>query len=93
MTTDGKDSAHDQGPPIQFTIIVNGEKKVVTQKELSFDDLVRLAFGSLPPDDNVIFTITFRRGHGERPEGVLRPGQSVKVKEGMIFDVTATRRS
>ncbi|WP_408626473.1 multiubiquitin domain-containing protein [Amycolatopsis thermoflava] len=39
------------------------------------------------------FTVTFRRGSGHKPEGTLRPGETVKVKEGMIFNVTATDKS
>ena len=32
----------------EFTIVVNGKKKVVTKAELSFDDLVALAFNPVP---------------------------------------------
>ncbi len=82
-----------KGAEKALTIVVNAVAKVVTQKELSFNDLVTLAFGGPPADENMEFTITYRRGHGDKAEGVLRPGESVKVKDGMIFDVTATRRS
>ncbi|ABD10268.1 hypothetical protein ThrDRAFT_01692 [Frankia casuarinae] len=74
-------------------IIVNGRRRTVVKGELSFDEVVALAFDPVPAGDNVDFTITFRRGHGDKPEGTLRPGGTVKIKEGMIFDVTATDRS
>ena len=75
------------------TIVVNGTEKTVYQDELSFDDLVKLAFDPVPTGPNVGFTITYRRGHGDKPEGSLEPGQSVKIKDGMIFNVTPTDRS
>lgn len=76
-----------------FTIVVNGRAKVVTEAELSFGALVKLAFGSAPNTDNTIYTITYRRGEGNKPEGTLVEGESVKIKDGMIFNVTATDKS
>lgn len=75
------------------TIIVNGRKKEVTGPEISFEQVVRLAFDSAPYGENTLFTVTFKRGHGGRVEGSLLPGESVKVKDGMIFNVTATDKS
>lgn len=75
------------------TIIVNASQKVVHTKELTFAEVIALAFDSVPTGQNVMFTVTYRRGHGNKPEGTLIEGQSVKVKEGMIFNVTATDKS
>ena len=75
------------------TIIVNGRPKVVDTKDLSFAEVIALAFDSVPIGQNVMFTVTYRRGHGHKPEGTLIEGQSVKVKERMIFNVTATNKS
>jgi hypothetical protein len=72
------------------TIIVNGRPKTVTEKELTFDELVHLAFETPPTGDNVLFTITYDRAHGDKPEGTLLEGEHVKVKEGMVFVVTPT---
>jgi hypothetical protein len=41
----------------------------------------------------ICFTITYRRGQGNKPEGTLDDGDTVKLKEGMIFNVTATDKS
>ncbi len=75
------------------TIIVNGKEKSVEKDDLSYEDVVALAFASPPTGDNILITITYRRGHGDKPEGSLLPGKKVKVKDGMIFDVTATDKS
>ena len=77
----------------EFTITVNGRQKVVTEKELSFEQIVALAFDNPPTGPNIVFTITYRRGEGNKPEGTLLPGEKVKIKDGMIFNVTATDKS
>lgn len=74
-------------------IIVNGRQKTVSTKELSFEQVVALAYDNPPMEDNVIFTVTYRRGEGNKPEGTLYKGETVKVKEGMIFNVTRTNKS
>ena len=76
-----------------FTIIVNGREKVVTQHELSFIDVVRLAFENPQIDENIVYTVTFKRGPDHKPEGTMVDGDSVKVKPGMIFNVTRTDKS
>ena len=77
----------------EFTIVVNGKKKVVMKAKLSFDELVALAFNPVPTGPNVLFTITYEGGPRENPEGTLMKGQSVKIKNGMIFNVKHTDRS
>lgn len=73
-------------------IIVNGREKQVEKEEISFDELVALA--NLPEgNENTIITITYTRGHGNKPEGTLVLGEKVKVKEGMIFNVSRTDKS
>ncbi len=89
-----QESKHEgQGHKKDFTIIVNGRQKVVTAKELSFAEIVALAFDNPPTGPNIFFTVTYRRGDGNKPEGTLVEGETVKIKEGMIFNVTATDKS
>ena len=52
-----------------------------------------VTLSGLPSGPNTIFTVTYRRGEGKKPEGTLVDGESVKVKDGMIFNVTATNKS
>jgi hypothetical protein len=86
--------AHDDdGNKKSFTIIVNGRQKEVTAKELTFAEIVALAFDNPPTGENWVFTVTYRRGQGNKPEGTLVEGETVKTKEGMIFNVTATDKS
>lgn len=76
-----------------ITIVVNGTQKTVQKDDFTFDEIVKLAFDNPPYGENTLFSVTYRRGHGNKPEGILAAGESVKVKDGMIFDVTATDKS
>lgn len=76
----------------EVTIIVNGREKQFPKEEISFAEVVALAFDTQPSNDT-LYTVTYKRGHGSKPEGTLVEGQSVKVKDGMIFNVTATNKS
>ncbi len=89
---DGNDHPPDREEK-EITIVVNGREKTVSTKELSFDALVSLAFENPPTGEFSCFTITFRRGQGNKPEGSLAEGETVKLKDGMIFNVSATDKS
>lgn len=79
--------------PHAASIIVNGRKREFTGKEITFEQVVKFAYENPPYGDNTIFTITYAKGHGEKPDGTVVSGDSVKVKEGMVFNVTATDKS
>lgn len=75
-------------------IIVNAEEHIVQKDDISFQDLVNLAYNNNPPKgDNWEFTITYRKGEDKKPEGSILQGGSVKAKEGMVFNVRATDKS
>ena len=99
---DGQETVHvkmdehfHSGPPLvkHFDIFVNGRKKAVATRELSFDQVVALAFDPVPTGPNIMFTITYRHGPHANPEGNLLEGGVVKVKDRMIFNVTQTNKS
>ena len=77
-----------------FWIIVNARRKEVHERHLSFRQVVELAFPDTPPNENIVYTVSYRNGGSERhPEGTLVAGQAVRIKDGTIFDVTATNKS
>lgn len=84
---------HKENKEKETTIIVNGRQFEISGKEISFSQVVALAFPTPPSGQNVMFSVTYRRGHGDKPEGTLIEGQTVKLKEGMIFNVTPTDKS
>lgn len=78
----------------ELNIVVNGVVHTTSQKKLSFEDIVTLGFGAGQGGGNITYTITFRKGHGNKPEGTVDPEDGcVRTKEGMIFNVTKTDKS
>ena len=82
--------SHDEKKLV--TIIVNTQEHQVEKEKISFDELVHLAFNPLPTGNDIQFQIAYHKGQGNK-EGKLLPGQSVEVKNGMIFDVTTSYKS
>lgn len=76
-----------------YTVVVNAQEKQVTSKELTFEQVVDLAFPGGPRGGNWVFTVTYRKGDGKKAEGTLTAGESVKIKNGTVFNVTATDKS
>lgn len=93
MTTTTELEHQPAGHQKPTTIVVNGRQKEVSAKELSFVDVVRLAFEDAVFNETTVYTVTYKRGHGSKPEGTLVEGDTVKVKEGMIFNVARTDKS
>jgi hypothetical protein len=90
---DGEGHDHHDEPETRITVIVNGRPKHVETRTLSFDEVIRLAFDPVPSGPNILFTISYENGPRENPEGSLMEGGTVKIKSGMIFNVTATDKS
>ena len=85
----------DHGRPDEkgFSIVVNGREKTVRDEELTFRQLVALAFDDPPTGEFICFTITYRHAAGRKPEGTLIEGKSVKVRDGTVINVTVTDKS
>lgn len=90
-----EDEHFHSGPaqPREFTIIVNGQKKVIATRIVTFDEIVKLAFPTPPTGANILYTISYEDGPRANPQGSLTEGGKVKVKDWMIFNVTATDKS
>ena len=78
-----------------ISIIINGRPTPVPRErdELSFDELVDLAFEDPARGPQIVFTITFRNAGGRIEEGELDEGQQLKLRDGTIINVTRTDQS
>jgi len=74
-------------------IIVNGREKEWDEKEISFKEVIVLAFGSYDNNSTTCYTVTYTRGNNPKPQGSLVEGESINVKHKMIFNVSATDKS
>ena len=77
------------------TVIVNGEPKTVDERELTFDQVVELAFPGAPIGPNTHLTVTYRfhRGKDAQSGEIMVRGEKVEVQKGMIFNVSLTDKS
>ena len=77
--------------PAGTTIYVNTDPVVWDRPQISYDELVKLAFPDGPFDGNVRYSITWTKPDGS--EGAVLKGGKVKVVDGMKFDVRNTDKS
>ncbi len=88
---DGSDKS--RGNNHSTKIIVNGHNREVSGKELTFVQVVNLAFEDAVFNEVTVYTITYKRGDSHKPEGTLVEGETIKIKEGMVFNVKRTDKS
>ena len=77
----------------EVSIFVNGEPHEVEKAEITYDEVVTLAFPDFPQHPERTYSVTYERGHGNKPTGILSPGGTVNVKEEMRFKVKHTGQS
>ena len=77
----------------RFDIVVNGTPYPVVSDEVSFDQVVDLAYPDGGRGPLITYTVNFYNGAGRPPEGKLTKGHAAKVKDGTVFNVTRTDRS
>lgn len=80
-------------PNKTFDIIVNGTHCLVANVEVSFDEVVDLAYPDGGRGPLITYTVNYYNGAGRPPEGKLTKGQSAKIMDGTVFNVTRTDRS
>ncbi len=75
------------------TIVVNGTPHEWPKGEITYAEVVTLEIPDYSQHPEITYSVKYKNGHGDKPEGVLSPGGSVRVKEGMIFSVSETGQS
>ncbi len=88
-----EDEHFHSGPAATITVIVNGRKKEAPGRVLTFMQEVALAFDPVPSGPDWVFTVTYRKAACKPHEGSLTEGETVTVRNGTIFNVTATNKS
>ena len=76
----------------EIEIVMNGTKMKLTKARYTYEQLYQIAFpGQLPPQGSDK-PITYSGSHGHE-EGSLRPGESIQIRNGMVFNVVPTHKS
>lgn len=74
------------------TIIVEATPHQWPKEEITYTEVVTLEDPAYPQHPDRVYSVTYERGHDGK-KGVLSPGGSVKVKDGMVFRVKDTGES
>ena len=77
----------------QVTILVSGEPHTWQKPQITFDEIIILAFGTYDNNPNVVYTVAYEDGPKQNLEGSMLRGDVVYVKNKMIFHATATDKS
>ena len=76
-----------------FEIFVNTRPKTVERRELTFEQVVALAFDPVPSGPGITLTVSYRHADQHPAQGTLVAGQSVKIKNGTAFNAYSTDKS
>ncbi len=79
-------------PTMEIEIIVNTRPRTVPGPEVTFEQIVELAFPG-PHEPNVVFSMTYRKAASTPHAGELGAHGSVTIKQGTVFNVTRTVQS
>ncbi|RPF28558.1 multiubiquitin domain-containing protein [Georgenia muralis] len=74
-------------------VFVNARPHLVADKEVSFEQVVALAFPGQTPGADTEYIVTYTRAQHGNESGSLAPGQGIRVKKGTSFGVQTTTRS
>ena len=77
----------------EITIIVNGSPKTWSKKQITFVEVITLAFGNYIDKPTMVYTMAYEDGPKQNPEGSMIKGSVVFVKDKMIFHATQTDKS
>lgn len=91
MENDKNENAPGQNK--DYIVYVNTREKSWPKKTISFKEVVILALGSMSNDPNIVYTVTYKKGENNKPEGIMVNGDEIKVKNEMRFNVVETNRS
>ena len=84
------DKTMTEGQPEKgFKIKINGEELFVEKDELTFGEIVKLAFPEGAEYEQAGYRVVFSGGTPRQQEGDLEEGGNLKIKEEMVINVTA----
>ena len=76
------------------TIYVEGTPHEWPKNEpLPYEQVVRWAYPDYSTTDGRNYTVKYKKGDNEKPDGQLVKGATVKAKDGMVFSVSRTGQS
>ncbi|QQM05691.1 hypothetical protein I8G32_04261 [Rhodopseudomonas palustris] len=93
LAADGVEKLKTRYAKTTVTIIVEGTPHKWDKKKISYAEVVTLEVSDYEHHPDITYSVNFTNGPHNRPEGDLAKGESVKVRDGMIFSVSETGQS
>ncbi|MCG5234534.1 multiubiquitin domain-containing protein [Xanthobacter oligotrophicus] len=93
LAGDGVEKFKTRPAKATLTIIVEGSPHSWTKNKISYDQVVTLEVPDYAQHPEITYSVKYTNGPNNRPDGVLAKGESVHVKDGMIFSVSETGQS
>ena len=75
------------------TIVVEGTPHKWPEEYIAYEQVVTLDVPDYSQNSQFTYTVRYKRGPRNKPEGTLSRGGRVKVVEGMVFSVSRTGQS
>jgi hypothetical protein len=88
-----EDEHFHSGPPKTITIIVSGTPHEWSKPRIDYVEVVTIFDPAYPQHPEWTYSVTYKHGPSENPDGILTFGHSVKVKDRMVFHVKCTGQS
>ena len=93
VTEDRKPESIDVEGHKTVTIVVEGTPHEWPEEYINYEQVVTLEVPDYSQNPQITYTVFYKRGPRNKPEGTLSKGGTVKVVEGMVFNVTPTGQS
>jgi hypothetical protein len=93
LSNEGVEKFKTRPAKVTITIIVEGTPHEWHKKKISYDEVVTLEVPDYAQHPEITYSVKYKNGPGDKPEGTLAKSASVKVKDGMIFSVSETGQS
>lgn len=74
-------------------LFVNAVEKPWHKKKITFNEVVILEYGSVDPNPDIVYSVTYKNGPNENPEGIMNENETLFVKNKMKFYVSRTNKS
>ena len=89
----GVECFYSKPTKVKVTLIVKGREKEWCKRKISFEEVIILAYGSISDNPNICYTVAYKRGPRQNPDGSMVEGQVVFVKNKMVFNVSFVDKS
>lgn len=74
-------------------VIMNGQPKSVAKENLTYQEIIELALGVFDANESISYTVLYFKGNESKPKGALVNGETLKIRNGIVINVTRTDRS